>query len=563
MDNSSLESCAEGGISLGRELLKLSDLPDEAAAFIEPRNYAGLLGFVESKLQDDPESLLYRLLWVRAQIELELLPTTALGAPLEEMRIRLESESNCYTLSCSTFLGVGSKLAKKSQLRIAVLVLERAFEFASKSAVLSFAEEESIRKLFLAAIESEISRAESRREDKRYISALNKKREEVINFTSKKSVKEAVKGKGAERKHPTSEDASSKLPNRKLFTSKSIVTEANDPELKGSPKDSVEFLSRDGNPSSSSSRADQSLEISPEQAAAELENKRNLRASLKSALFLALFALIIVIPVYVWRVVFPTVSNTSLNSRLALGPTNDPVPGLQLPRLDSQGSSRPEVKSEEMAGLDHVKERLSGLAFDRGALPSDSTSESQANSSPEIAVTEVVKESAPTEIDKPKVVHPELPQINPVGRDNPGKVPMLDPDRLAGTKVEPLGDYSDRSSSNRTSMDGLRTGSDGRIFGPERTASDERRESAELTGPDGRPVRAVPVEELKQPIHYRTIAATEVLSAPSLLAKSVARLEANAKVQVVARMGRWLELRSNGGRRGYIYAQDAVEDREP
>ena len=52
---------------------------------------------------------------------------------------------------------------------------------------------------------------------------------------------------------------------------------------------------------------------------------------------------------------------------------------------------------------------------------------------------------------------------------------------------------------------------------------------------------------------------TVVSSAPSMVSVEVSKLRKGDKVEVVSSMGPWLELRSERGKRGYIYAQDANE----
>jgi hypothetical protein len=74
---------------------------------------------------------------------------------------------------------------------------------------------------------------------------------------------------------------------------------------------------------------------------------------------------------------------------------------------------------------------------------------------------------------------------------------------------------------------------------------------------DGSQLQTVTVEQFPSPKLYKVLATTAVFSAPSVISQAIARLEPGAKVQVVAKMGKWLELRSAGDRRGYIYGQDA------
>lgn len=72
-------------------------------------------------------------------------------------------------------------------------------------------------------------------------------------------------------------------------------------------------------------------------------------------------------------------------------------------------------------------------------------------------------------------------------------------------------------------------------------------------------VRTYDVKVFEPPLKYKTITSTEVLSAPSLLSNSLARLNNDTHVLVTRKMGLWLEIRSSQGNIGYIYAQDASE----
>jgi hypothetical protein len=129
----------------------------------------------------------------------------------------------------------------------------------------------------------------------------------------------------------------------------------------------------------------------------------------------------------------------------------------------------------------------------------------------------------------------------------PGRTPELDAEKIAGTVVESLDEV--RGTISRE----MRVGPDGRIYGPPPGPSDGANRSL-----DGSPMQPYEVKVFDRPVLYRTITSTNVLSAPSVLATAVARLESEATVQVTSRMGHWLEIESSGGRRGYIYAQNAV-----
>jgi len=142
------------------------------------------------------------------------------------------------------------------------------------------------------------------------------------------------------------------------------------------------------------------------------------------------------------------------------------------------------------------------------------------------------KSSQEREVPRPTAVPTEA-----ISKEDRSKLPEMNPDKLATAVVESLGD-----SGSVNPVGKVVRGADGRIYGPPPTDTS---------------VRPVEVEQLKTPQLYRVLVSTAVFSAPSVIAQSVARLEPGAKIQVIAKLGKWLELRSSGGRRGYIYAQDA------
>ncbi len=71
------------------------------------------------------------------------------------------------------------------------------------------------------------------------------------------------------------------------------------------------------------------------------------------------------------------------------------------------------------------------------------------------------------------------------------------------------------------------------------------------------------VEKFNPPLVFETISATNVLSAPTFFSPSIVRLQAQSLIEVTARIGVWLEIRSNAGQTGYILAQDAKQSDRP
>lgn len=134
-------------------------------------------------------------------------------------------------------------------------------------------------------------------------------------------------------------------------------------------------------------------------------------------------------------------------------------------------------------------------------------------------------------------------------KKDPDTLPSLDSSKFVAANRE---DLSIEKKTLSVDSSGIARGKDGRIFGRAPKLSEKQ---VDLSGA---PVKPVAVVEFKKPKRFETIVATEVLSAPSVSARTITRLEQGSLVEVVSRMGRWLELQSRKGHKGYIYAQDAV-----
>lgn len=123
------------------------------------------------------------------------------------------------------------------------------------------------------------------------------------------------------------------------------------------------------------------------------------------------------------------------------------------------------------------------------------------------------------------------------------KIPRLDPKNVGAANVETV-EQSPRRAGVAPSL-------------PEIINNEPRIPEGKTL--EGKILQSYEVEVFEPPLVYQTITGSEVLSAPSLLSKSMARLEPGTHIYVIKKMGLWLEIRSTGGRIGYIYAQDAEQ----
>jgi hypothetical protein len=218
--------------------------------------------------------------------------------------------------------------------------------------------------------------------------------------------------------------------------------------------------------------------------------------------------------------VFSSPDLNTLPQRLAIAEASP----LQFsPIVPDPESGRTTQASVNDSSLDEVDERLKKLALSADSPSSQERTAEAAPPNGEIDEGALDPSSArrlPANTDDELVSMSNLPDAeNEIQRNN---VPTLDPGRFSTTRVEDVG-----TSGRKT------------------------------PAPETAPLASTEAENYDPPRLFRTITPTEVLAAPSLLAKSLARLEAETPVHVTRKMGHWLELRSTGGNVGYIYAQDA------
>jgi len=226
-------------------------------------------------------------------------------------------------------------------------------------------------------------------------------------------------------------------------------------------------------------------------------------------------------------------------------------------RIDNIFRSRaPAIKPFSLdnfrTSLDDINLRLSKLTKrEQVVLPDTNSSDAHNDDSQQVKkdLTEIVSlntipDLAPS--PSPTTPVPKLPNIP----DNIGQSVNLNAGTIP-TRSNPTGISNSRSTANS-----LKTNPDGRVFGPP-AISDPTKGSSNQRALDGSALQSYEVERYDQPQIYETITATNVLAAPSLLSQSITRLKSETPIHVTARMGLWLELISNEGKIGYIFAQDA------
>lgn len=474
------------------ESLKSEDASASWAELIEQNEHQAALQKIEEALHADGSDLAARLWWVLCQLELGSLPAMALTTPLEEIYKELENEPRLHAPGCEAFLRVAELLMQRGQLRLAVVMAERALALAKRAQSFGPKERNAVAAAYRLVAVRELERAEKKLEAGEYVDSL-------------KASIEAAADEADEPARPTADEAepevsAGRVRKSAVFNSKSILEES----------------LRDDQPAAGSAE--------PNEPAPTRRSWRPPRMLLVAGIFLLLVSALLSSNLLHVGADLADVELAMASPVSQGAPAFLPEPGrLRAVTIDS-------------SDLDSVQDRLNQLAIGSGR-----SDEKPAPSLDDALQDPSVDSSLMKPAPQPKLdtaaVRPERRPSASAGES----VASVDPAGVDVSRVEDLG----RSGPSR-----LAKGRDGRLYGP---APQEAR------GLDGSPVTGVEVQQFSKPELYRTVTPTAVLEAPSVLSPAVERLEANAKIQVVSRMGQWLELRSSGGRRGYIFAQDAVK----
>lgn len=538
---------------------ELSDTADSSYEIkMSQGNFADAIKDIDAVLTENREDVSARLCWVECQLRAGDVPVTALTSPLEELSSILVDHSDLLPMATKTYLLAGLKLVEREQTRLAVLVLQYSYDFAQKATSLSNERRNDVRSFLTTVIREEINRAEVRREKKAYIANLKEQLSKLENKALEKQVGKSGNGNATEPKN---------IKSPSVFNSKSIVQEAVEVDAAYVLGDNDED--------------DDIIIINAETIKAARKKKINSNPKL---LFLCLLLMSVVYGA--WFVVnkyFPKSSDASLREQLAMDSAHYMQPEALLPQV--LRSATDGGMSAVTKGIDYnaVKERLEKLnsAMNSGAAGSSGkdgdvnntngassagtsrVGQSNAVQSSVVHPKQDIAASIQADIDRERA-RKEAEQT----KDFEDNKPELDTQRLNQTVVDSAGD-----NDRRVALDRLTVAGDGRVYGQPQSSNNingnSDRGNAERANADqavvgrspvdGSPVRPHEVREFPKQTYYRTITSTEVFSSPSLLAHSVARLEKGAKIEVVAQLGLWLEVVSQKGRKGYLYAQDAVK----
>lgn len=410
------------------------------------------------------------------------------------LEIKENNSNNNTNLIIITLVLATEKLSVRNQLRLALSTIEKAFSFGNSSAEFDHKNLELINDFFVSLLEEEIEKNKARREAKDYLVKLEQKLKVQKNIVIKKVKEEATKDIVIEKLIDHIE-----------------IHHTSAPLIK--------------------------LEKQPN----NILQKLFATASLIALIYLA------------WPKIQKLINKEDFKDSPFLSavsfqfPTNTQaeIPDIRFASLE---------KNSGNSSLDKVNERLKSLNQTAENAKKDLD---QLSSSPEVdqaALTSKESLALKKSTSDQEVVPLTSPEPTQVPTPT-AKTPPLEPNKMANLKVEDL------DQQPATTSPDLRVGKSGRVYGAPRTIDptlDPSGHPGKAVDLNGEPLKSYEVNQFSNSTLYKTIAPTNVLSAPSVVASTISHLETDTSIHVISEMGRWLELESRNGKRGYIYAQDAV-----
>lgn len=538
---------------------------------------------IEQALQEQPDDPVARLWWVRCALASGGVPLSALSAPLQELAEPVRARNDLTALGATTHYLLAKSLAERNQLRLAANLAYEAAKLAERTTDLSSAEHNELIRSCRDILKAEVERAEQKKERREY--------QETIRAHFAELDRSAGRPRRDQPKQRNDERAA---PRGKRLSAKTLLGEvgAQSPDDHAAShngladSDESPFVLGDGH---WGSNGEGPTSLAPTAVSSSRGTDVSHSPELRTRTIITATAAILLILTGLWEIAFPRRSAEVPGTLLAM---RAPLPDSPLdPALPSARPRGSDVLSHRMSALNDslsaMTERLRSVTPGQDAQAGKSVEELRAD--PEVD-TKALDPRTVSSLPRPRPKDGDelvtldgrqpVPQAEPL---DPRRAPVLDPNRLSKLPVDSL-EANPRRNAIEPTPPGDAVAMEPRLPAPPAGREDIRRYPLDR-GPapippqrepsriaedgsvaydpegitlDGRPVRAYPVERMDGPLIYRTITATNVLAAPSLLAASIARLAPDTSIQVVSKVGQWLELRSTGGRRGYIYAQDAV-----
>lgn len=514
---------------------------DDYYRLLDEKDWSAAQVILEKRITADPQFVPTRLCWILCQLELRTIPVTALSASLDELISAVQEDQKLHSLGFALYLKAAIELVRREQYKLAAIILEHLRGLSE--VVIAGPFQEELTAFIQQVIKEEIVRAQNRREDKSYIHLLEERLKVLEKSAGRKDAKRNKRNVESGSKQPSSARA---ILQHQLAREQEVASAPN--------------------------------ELRDEEKKREPWSARAVWLGVIVALLLCLAA--------AEKVLLPLIGGElreeQLAVRLALEPRLEETGVFYLPMPSEMGHQQQINKVASMA-FSRLQERIGKVAEGGIVVASSSVSSAAAVSSSIAEASGAAASSASSAAGAEQAEQEERrrqqltsgvndsskrallldiqedikrqtqnsPRIGFEPEDdkrNQQELPRLDVEKIKETKVESL-DSKD-GLPVKVTTDGLIQGGDGRVYAKEPHSSDQ----PESSGTDR---LSYPVEEFGQPRKYKMIAASNVLSAPSSVSYVVGKLGRGDHVYVGAKMGPWLEIISERGRKGYVYAQDA------
>ncbi|MDR2338405.1 MAG: hypothetical protein LBE20_07195 [Deltaproteobacteria bacterium] len=479
----------------------------------------------------------HRLAWILCQFAWSQVPVVTLVSPLEEILPQIQDQPKLFEFAGGVYLEVGIALVKQEKYRLAVVILEGAFNFIQQLE-LSKSEKTEVLKLLINTFQDEIAKAERRREDKQYIEELNNKLE-----TFKKTV---IKDNQLPETTPKAQAGSGKLSKKekKNFSAKSLLQDFDTKDKKDSElKNKLE--KQEFSPSSK------------KHAKFKIQNHKS--RSCFGILFAGLcLCVLIYLGVQKLVVLGKTTTTETETDGLKLEMTAGLKNNLALPALEPLRERHDTNAALGAIALKKVEDRLQ-----QGGKIIELVTKANKTNEPDQVTVRHGNYQQPNNNNNNNNNTEAVPRYeqyygnygeqvnNRLNQKDFDQTPNLDPKAASGRKIDVI-----ESGERRIDMTGLHRDRDGRIYGePANTIEVNKM----VNGGVRKNVKSFYVEQYNPPVDYQTIVNVTVLSSPSAISYSISELPKGADIKVSAYMGPWLEVVSYKGRKGYIYTQDAIK----
>lgn len=500
---------------------------------------------LDQNLASNPDSLESKLAWVYCNLENNTLPAVALSSPLGELFPRLLESSNMKLSGSKVYEILALKLFEKKQYKLAITFYEKAIELNESHESLTGEklgpENNSLYSSFKEALEKELLSAEKRKEPRSYKEALEEKIKiissveisDVRAVNVESSTPKELKSSETIGSDTSKKDDISFLANQSKEETRGLEDDSSDFKFKPIREGQVAESPVEGAPSSSFlplvfcilaglglaflfnnfRGGDFSLDFLFEDSASDFD--------INEAEFSEL-----------------ELEETKVPEENQIEPASRPLPKSQLEKVVSETSPKNSKVYSRLT--DKIENIGKNAGSSESALSENTKNKDIADLS-----------NASTSTSSPQVLAPE---------------PILEP------QIEGGGDSQSSSSLEEEIKPNPETKKEVKTLpklpsNPKREVIDKndsreeferkgrrRRRPSPLSKPSG-----VPVNKFDTPRTYEVVVQTDVYTAPSLRSSALVRLERGAKIKVIARFGRWLELKSKEGNRGFIFAQDAAE----